>query len=554
MRLPRRSGILLHPTSLPGRFGIGDLGPGSDAFVDFLAETGQGWWQILPLGPTGHGHSPYQSHSSIAGNRMLISPELLAEDGLLTPEDWRGLPEFADDFVDFDTVGVVKDALFRIAFGRFDIERSDYLAFTRQAADWLDDFALYVVLKAAHGGRSWNDWEPDLASRRPEALLTARRDHADEIAYQKFLQFAFAHQWHRLRGRCREREIGLIGDLPIFVSQDSADVWTRPDLFELDDWGRPTHVAGVPPDYFSETGQLWGNPLYRWDALAAEGFAWWIARLRGTTDRVDLVRLDHFRGFEAYWSVPAGEPTAVNGEWRVAPGAEFLTAVRRAMGGLPLIAEDLGAITPEVERLRDEAGLPGMRVLQFAFGDDDKAADYLPCHYIPHCVVYTGTHDNDTTVGWFHGSEGNTTQAPEIIAAERNFVRRYLGTSGERIHWDLIRLALNSVADTAILPLQDVLGLGSEARMNVPGRAEGNWAWRFPPGELNGEVRGRLADLTAVYDRWNGDEVPVHLHRLSSEARAAKARQVKGTPPPTQILEADQSTTGEEPGTLPFLP
>ena len=542
MRLPRRSGVLLHPTSLPGRFGIGDLGPAAEAFVGFLADAGQRWWQILPLGPTGHGHSPYQSHSSIAGNRLLISPEWLAEDGLLTPEDWRDLPEFPEGFVAFDAVAEAKDALLRTAFARFDPGRADFRSFDDREGDWLDDYALYVALKAAHGGRAWYDWEPRLARREPEALAEAREAHAEEIAYQKFLQYAFARQWDRLRALCHERRIGMIGDLPIFVAQDSADVWTRPDLFELDAGGRPTHVAGVPPDYFCETGQLWGNPLYRWDAHAAEGYAWWIARLRGTTDRVDLVRLDHFRGFEAYWAVRADEPTAIDGEWRPAPGAEFLEAAREALGGLPLIAEDLGVITPEVDALRDAAGLPGMRILQFAFGDDDKANDYLPCHYIPHCVVYTGTHDNDTTVGWFHGSEGNTTQPPEILAAERAFVRRYLGTTGEAIHWDMIRLALNSVADTVILPLQDLLGLGSEARMNVPGRAEGNWTWRFAPGALGADVRDRLADLTVVYDRWNGQSVPPHLHRLTPQALAAKAQQVKGTPPPTEAVESSSAT------------
>jgi len=523
MRLPRGSGILLHPTSLPGRFGIGDLGPAAEAFVGFLAAAGQRWWQILPLGPTGYGNSPYQSHSSIAGNRLLISPELLAADGLLTPADWRDLPEFPVDRVAYDDVAVAKDALLRAAFGRFDRAGADFAAFCRRAAGWLDDYALYMALKRDHGGSAWNDWEPELVARVPAALARQRAELAGEIAYQKFLQFAFDRQWHRLRGLCREHQIGLIGDLPIFVAQDSADVWGRPDLFELDGRGRPTAVAGVPPDYFSATGQLWGNPLYKWAAHAAERYAWWIDRLKGSTDRVDLVRLDHFRGFEAYWEVPADAQTAESGRWRSGPAADFLQAVHEHFGGLPLIAEDLGVITPEVDHLRDSFELPGMRVLQFAFGDDDKANEYLPCRYIPECVVYTGTHDNDTTVGWFHGSEGLTTQAPEVVEAERSFVRRYLGTSGREIHWDMIRLALGSVADTAIIPMQDLLGLGSEARMNVPGKAEDNWCWRFRAGALDATIRDRLADLTVVYDRWSGPAVPPHLHRLPPEAQAAKA-------------------------------
>lgn len=511
-RLPRASGILLHPTSLPGPFGIGDLGPQAEAFLDFLVETGQHWWQMLPVGPTGFGNSPYQSPSSFAGNPSLISPELLAEDGLLSPDDWANLPERDGDSVPFEAVTIAKDQLLRRAFQWFPWNDAKFQQYLGAESFWLEDYALFEALKEAHGLSAWKEWEPDIAARRPEAVRQWQERLADEIRFQKFVQFTFARQWDRLRALCRQRQISLIGDLPIFVALDSADVWARPDLFELDAERQPTAVAGVPPDYFSATGQLWGNPLYRWEAHAGEGYAWWIARLKATTDRFDLVRLDHFRGFEAYWAVVAGAPTAATGRWMPGPGVEFLQAVQQALGGLPLLAEDLGVITPEVEALRDQFELPGMRVLQFAFGDDAKACDYLPYSYIHHCVVYTGTHDNDTTVGWFRGSGQDTTQSDEVKAAEREFVLRYTGTSGAEIHWDLIRLALASVADTAIIPLQDLLGLDSSARMNVPGRPTGNWHWRLRPGQLDASTRERLADLTAVYNRWNGP-VPDHWHR-----------------------------------------
>src|SRR5579864_5124819 len=367
MRLPRASGILLHPTSLPSRFGIGDLGPEADAFLEFLTETGQRWWQILPLGPTGYGNSPYQSHSSFAGNPLLISPELLAQAGLLEPSDWLDYPEMSPGHVDFDVVTVVKHRLLRRAFNKFQRDNSAFVTFLQANIFWLEDYALFMAVKAAHGQRAWNEWEPEIAARQPQALIDWRNRQDDEVAYQQFVQFIFATQWERLRSACRARGIGLIGDLPIFVAQDSADVWAAPELFELDSAGQQTAVAGVPPDYFSATGQLWGNPVYRWEAHAAENYAWWIKRLRATTDRVDLVRLDHFRGFEAYWEVPAGSTTAATGRWVKGPGGAFLEAVKEKMGGLPLIGEDLGIITREVEELRDRFELPGMRVLQFAF-------------------------------------------------------------------------------------------------------------------------------------------------------------------------------------------
>ena len=510
MRLPRGSGLLLHPTSLPGRFGIGDFGPEAEAFLDLLVKTGQRWWQILPLGPTGYGSSPYQSHSSFAGNPLLISPDLLVEDGLLLPEDLGDYPNLPEDLVDFDAVAVAKAALLDRAYRRFGQGDRGFGGFLQKEAHWLDDYSLYMALKEVHGGHAWNEWEPEVAHRRPEALADARMRLKDRIREIQFVQYQFDRQWRRLRESCREKGIGLIGDLPIFVAHDSSDVWARPDLFELDEYGRSTVVAGVPPDFFSEDGQLWGNPLYRWDRHEAEGFSWWASRLKGTTDRVDIVRLDHFRGFEDYWEVPAGAPTAASGRWMPGPRGAFLSAMREALGGLPLIAEDLGLISPEVEALRDEFRLPGMKILQFAFGNDPMAEKYLPHAYPHHCLVYTGTHDNDTTVGWFTSEEVASTQSFTEITEERDFVRRYVGTDGHEIHWDLIRLALASVADTAIVPLQDVLGLGEQARMNTPGVGVGNWGWRLRAGHFHEATRRRLAEMTAIYGRWNGVEPPGH--------------------------------------------
>lgn len=511
MELPRSCGILLHLTSLPGRFGVGDLGPEAVAFLDFLAETGQRWWQMLPVGPTGLGHSPYQSPSSFAGSRLLISPERLATEGYLEPKDWADEPDFPADRVDYEAALKSKTRLLRRAFANFGVGDEGFAEFRRENAAWLDDYALFMALRSAHEEGDWTHWEPEIASRKPDAMEHWRTKLAEEVRFHEFEQYCFSRQWSHLLEECRQRDIHLIGDLPIFASHDSADVWARPELFLLDEQGRPTYVAGVPPDFFSETGQRWGNPLYRWEAHAAESFGWWVARLRAQTERFELVRLDHFRGFEANWEVPADAPTAATGRWALGPGAAFLEAVRQALGGLPLIAEDLGNITFEVEALRDRFDLPGMKVLQFAFGNDPMAEQYLPYSYHRNCIAYTGTHDNDTTVGWFRNAVVESTQTPEEIAAERAFVRRFVGTTGEAIHWDLIRAAYASVADTVIIPLQDVLGLDSQARMNIPGRPEGNWSWRFTRPQLDqSDARGRLADLAAVFARFNG-EIPVPL-------------------------------------------
>jgi 4-alpha-glucanotransferase len=501
-RLSRGCGILLHPTSLPGRFGIGDLGPCSSRWLETLAVARQGWWQMLPLGPIGAGSSPYQSTSSFAGNTLLISPERLVETGDLTRRDLARPPQVPADRVDYAAVRAHQDRLLRRAFARFDPRDPDYLRFIAERRWWLDDFALFQAAHEVLGGLPWTEWPADLAARRPSALRRWRLDLADEVRFQQFAQYAFERQWRRLRAEAHARGIRLIGDVPIFVSLDSADVWARPDLFELDSRGRPTAVAGVPPDYFAAEGQLWGNPLYRWPAHADEGYAWWIARLRTALERVDLVRLDHFRGFEAYWSVPAGAANAVGGRWRAGPRDAFLRAVRDALGGLPIIAEDLGAITPEVIALRDRFGLPGMRVLQFAFGSDAHNV-HLPHNYIANCVAYTGTHDNNTTVGWYRGDDlDGVAQAPAARRAEWAHARRYLGRPIGAIHTEMIRLLYASVADLAIIPLQDILGLGGAARMNRPGHPDGNWAWRCRAELLDDPAPFRaLAEMAETYGR-----------------------------------------------------
>jgi 4-alpha-glucanotransferase len=490
----RSAGILLHPTSLPGPFGIGDLGPAAYAWVDALVRGRQSWWQILPLGPTGYGDSPYQAFSAFAGNPYLVSPDLLIRDGLLKDADLGGV-RFPAERVDYGPVIQFKLRILTHAWEKFQARVAPSLVpqfddFCRQQAHWLDDYALFMALKEAHGGASWLQWPKELVLREPAALQKARQTLAEAVGPHKFRQFLFFKQWRALKGYANEKGIRLIGDVPIFVSSDSADVWANPELFRLDQQRRPAVVAGVPPDYFSATGQLWGNPLYNWEALRRTGYAWWIDRLRATLEQVDVVRLDHFRGFEAYWEVPAGMPTAQIGHWVAGPGAAFFEAVQTALGGLPLIAEDLGVITPEVEALRDHFHLPGMRILQFAFGGATEHR-FLPHNYEPNTLVYTGTHDNDTTWGWYR----------TITESERDFVRRYLARDGGDIVWDLIRLAWASVADSALAPLQDMLNLGTEARMNRPGNPSGNWTWRFTTSQLTPTVLGRLGELTELYAR-----------------------------------------------------
>src|SRR6266699_577281 len=505
MSFPRSSGILLHPTSLPGRFGIGDLGSEAYAFADFLVDSGQSLWQVLPLGPTGYGDSPYACYSAFAGNTLLISPEQLTTEGLLERSDLvaTSLPA---ERVEFGRVHEVKDVLLRKVYEKYrrttDTKlHSAFETFAQRYADWLEDYALFRALKDAHNGVAWNEWEPALVRRTPAALTRAREQLQEQVEAQMFYQFLFFRQWFALKHYCHERGIKLVGDLPIFVAHDSADVWTNPEQFKLDKNGAPVVVAGVPPDYFSTTGQLWGNPLYNWDRMLDDGFKWWIKRVEATLSVVDIVRVDHFRGFAACWEIPGGDKTAERGRWVEAPGKELFTAIRKTLGSLPIIAEDLGVITPDVEKLRDDFGFPGMRILQFAFSSDPKKID-LPHNYHRNVVAYTGTHDNDTTVGWFNSvaGEGSTRNAKQI-ECEREFCLKYLQTNGQEIHWDFIRALFASVADTAIVPMQDVLGLGTEARLNLPNNTSGNWLWRVSEGALTVELAERLRDVSKLYGR-----------------------------------------------------
>ena len=505
MRFPRLSGVLLHPTSLPGRFGLGDLGNEAYRFIDFLAASQQSLWQILPLGPTGYGDSPYQCFSAFAGNTLLISPDRLVDLGLLDKKDLRGVPNFPVEKIDFGWVIPYKTALLEKAYANFKQSTdsslgAEFLAFAQEAAAWLDDYALFRALKDAHQGVAWNKWKPQLALREASAINRARETLHYKIEAQRFFQFLFFKQWRALKNYCHTKGLKIIGDVPIFIAYDSADVWTNPGEFKLDEKGRPLVVAGVPPDYFSKTGQLWGNPIYNWDKMRATKFAWWIKRLRATFTTIDLVRIDHFRGFAATWEVPARDKTAKNGRWVEVPGKELFTSLKNVLGELPIIAEDLGVITPDVEALRDGFNFPGMRIFQFAFRDRNNID--LPHNYIPHTVAYTGTHDNDTAVGWFNSRAGQgSTRSAEQIAMEKRFCMDYLNTQGREIHWDFIRAVLASVADTAIIPMQDILGLGSAARMNLPASQQGNWQWRYKPKALNARLSQRLRHLTELYVR-----------------------------------------------------
>jgi len=503
----RAAGILLHPTSLPGRHGIGEIGPEARRWLDRLAGMSQRLWQVLPLGPTGYGDSPYQTLSTFAGNPLMISLDDLHNAGLVDDGHLNSLPRFPDDHVDFGAViGPRTSLLHEVAAGfarRASAQRRNELdEFTDSQRPWLDDYTLFTSMKAHFGGRAWTEWPADAARRDPATLAAARRTLAEPIDHARVLQFLFHDQWTRLRRRAHDLGIAIIGDLPIFVAHDSADVWCRPDLFELDAAGRPTVVAGVPPDYFSQTGQRWGNPLYRWDVHEEQGFDWWIARLAHAFALVDVLRIDHFRGFAGYWEIPGDHPTAEHGRWLPGPGRKLFDAAAKALGPRPIIAEDLGVITPDVDQLRDDLGFPGMRILQFAFGDDPRGALFRPESYPPNCVVYTGTHDNDTTVGWYRSEPGrDSTRSAEQIVREQHAVRVALSSDGSEIQWDLIDLALRSPANTAIYPMQDVLGLGSEARMNVPGREGGNWTWRFRWEQLTPAIEQRLADLTLASGR-----------------------------------------------------
>jgi 4-alpha-glucanotransferase len=506
MRFQRSSGILLHPTSLPGAYGIGELGAEAHRLADFLRDAGQRIWQVLPLGPTGYGDSPYQCFSAFAGNPLLISLDTLAERGYLNVRDLNERPEFPADNVDFGAVIAWKMPLLRKAFQAFQrsgpAERDTFDAFCRNTCAWLDEFALFMALKEAHNNVMWTLWERELALREPSAIERVRNELRDEIECNKFIQYEFGRQWNALKAHCGSNHIRIMGDMPIYVALDSADVWADRGLFELDDAGQPRAVAGVPPDYFSATGQLWGNPIYRWDAHAKDGYAWWIARFRRGLDVLDVIRLDHFRGFEAYYEVPAADTTAVNGRWVKGPGAPLFEALERELGKLPIVAENLGVITPEVEALRQQFGFPGMAILQFAFGNDPQAPDFKPHNYTHHLVAYTGTHDNDTVVGWWTSGVGaNSTRTLADVDKEMEYARRYLNTGDHEINWDMIRTLTASVADTALFPLQDVLAVGSEGRMNLPGSPSGNWRWRFRPDALTPAISARLRQLAETYER-----------------------------------------------------
>ncbi len=501
MAFPRRSGILLHPTSLPSPFGIGDLGHHAYQFIDFLADAGQSYWQILPLSPTGYGDSPYQALSAFAGNPMLIDPQGLVEKGHLSEADIEERPDFSADRVDFGPVIEYKSQLLDRAFDAFQAsapadQRTAFAVFCADQAQWLDDFALFMALKQSHDLRSWQAWEPEFAAREPAALAGARERLADEIENQKYRQWQFFQQWLAVKRYANQRGVDIIGDIPIFVSLDSADVWANTDLFKFDQDLEPTVVSGVPPDYFSETGQLWGHPLYRWDLMSERDYAWWISRFRMAFTQADVVRIDHFRGFYNYWEIPAGAETAIEGEWRYGPGADLFHAVTSKLGDVDIIAEDLGDFDEEsraaLDALQETFGYPGMKVLQFAFGSG-PSDPFLPHNYAAECTVYTGTHDNDTVTGWYEVTSGGE---------ERRYALKYVDSDGSDIAWDMIRLAWASVANTAMTTAQDLLGLGHEARMNLPGTiGPPNWNWRFREGALTRDIAQRLEEMTTIYGR-----------------------------------------------------
>ena len=493
----RYCGILVHPTSFPSPYGIGDMGKGAYDFIDFLKKAGLTLWQCLPLGPTGFGDSPYQSFSSFAGQPLIISPDKLKETGLLTNNDLKDIPQWDPRKIDYGPAIAYKNGLLKKSYEHFkectdEKLLSEYEAFCQTQALWLDDYALFMALKNLHNGQSWTQWENKYRFIKPRTRAIAEKQCADDIGYYKYIQFIFMKQWTELKAYANENGIAIIGDIPIFVSPDSADIWGNKHLFQLDSKGYPKAVAGVPPDYFSATGQLWGNPLYKWPEHKKDGYAWWTSRIAHQLELVDYLRIDHFRGFESYWSVPYGEETAINGKWIKGPGRELFDAIAEKLGDdLPIFAEDLGIITPEVEELRDALDFPGMKVLQFAFETTGESA-FLPHQFkTTNCICYTGTHDNDTTRGWYeHASE-----------ASRDKVRRYMSCNGSIISWDFIRTAIATTAKYAIFPLQDLFGLDSSARMNTPGVAAGNWAWRYASGDLNDDTAYRLKETCILFGR-----------------------------------------------------
>jgi 4-alpha-glucanotransferase len=499
MKFLRECGILLHPSSFPSKYGIGDMGNEAYEFIDFLEKAGQRLWQVLPLGPVGFGESPYQSFSAFAGNPLLISIDMLKAEGLLKDEDLINCPVLNTKKVQFKEVKINKEEIYRIAYKTFvNLEKPrDYYEFVNHNKNWLKDYILFMAVKTRFGLRAWNEWDQDISRRRPDAIDRYSKELTDEVKYQEFLQYYFFKQWKALKSYANNKGIKIIGDLPIFISNDSSDAWARREQFEIDEWGNPIKVAGVPPDLFSATGQLWGNPHYRWDVMEKDKYQWWRDRFEMMMDMVDIIRIDHFRGFEAYWEIVGGEKTAEKGRWVKAPGAKLFNTIERYLGKLPIIVEDLGFITEEVNKLKKDYGFPGMKILQFSFGEGSEER-FLPHNYEVDSVVYTGTHDNDTSVGWFCKS---VVEQPEAVEAMKN----YFGISGhiteENICWALIEAALKCNSNTAIIPMQDVLCLGSEARMNIPSTIGGNWDWRFESQEITPQKIHRLRELTTKHNR-----------------------------------------------------
>ncbi len=494
----RGSGILLHLTSLPSRFGIGDMGPWAYRFAEFLVQTKQRYWQCLPLNPTDleYFNSPYHSISAFACNPLFISPDALFEQSLIGQKDVESLPHFKETQVDYPSVVESKNRLFAKAYHQFKTHHppEDFVLFCKEEEGWLDDFALFMALKSYHGGKVWSSWPQELRDRESQAIQSAKKQLRETCEKEKFLQYLFFKQWFALKAYCNQKGISIIGDMPIYVVHDSVDVWMYPELFRLDHQKMPVVVAGVPPDYFSETGQLWGNPVYRWDVLAQTGYHWWVRRVSHNLRLYDLVRVDHFRGFIAFWEIPAHEKTAIHGTWVRAPGREFFQSLSRKFPVMPIIAEDLGIITPDVLEVMDYFGFPGMKVLLFAFGEGLPSNPYAPHNHVKNSVVYTGTHDNNTARGWF---ENETT--PE----DRHRLSQYVGRemAPENVHLELVRLAMMSVANTAIIPMQDILGLGGEARMNQPAKKKGNWVWRLMPSQLTDTLRKQIREMTLIYGR-----------------------------------------------------
>jgi 4-alpha-glucanotransferase len=492
---------------LPGGHGIGDLGNSAHEFVEFLAESGQKIWQVLPLNSTGYGDSPYQCFSAFAGNPLLVDLDALREQGVLSGHDLSNAPSLPEDHVEYGRVIDFKQGLLRKAAQAFladssHTDRRAFDTFCRSNSDWLDDYALFMACKSRYENVAWVYWDVGIRQRNAGVLREWQNELSSELEIHKFAQFEFFRQWAKVKAHCRRRGIRIMGDIPIYVAHDSADVWSYPDLFRLDERGRPSAVAGVPPDYFSATGQLWGNPLYRWDVSARSGHRWWIDRVRASLKLFDLVRLDHFRGFEAFWEIPADALTAAGGKWVQGPGVEFFRTLQTELKELPFIAENLGVVTPQVEALRSRFGFPGMSLLQFAFGNDPQGPSFRPHNYSCELVAYTGGHDNDTTVGWWTSSGiGESTRTAEDIREERDFTRAYLGFQNEPVNWVFIRAVLASVANIAIIPLQDLLGLGSNARMNLPGTVSGNWKWRYQQNALTREMSEQLRKLVLMYDR-----------------------------------------------------